>query len=188
MNEVKTKLTDLLQSDLSLEEKQKQLNLLQIQTPNTSITNILLLAGFQHVLKTNQAQYEDQLNHQKEQTELVKKQYNEIKEKLDIILQKQEEDMKAQQLKEEKRLKRLNRKKQPLTQPFLIHDYKNLIQTYSQINYVASRNRIALTILAITGIRFSELLNMKISQIKTLWTKGFIPINRVKLGPSSLCS
>lgn len=173
LNEVKTKLTYLVQSNISLEEKKEKLDLLQVQTPDISITHTVLLAEFTHIINSNQAQLEYQLNQQKQQNA-------ELQKDLQRILQNQDEDIKKNQLKEAKKLKRLNRQRQPSKQPFLIDYYKKLIKMYNKHSYVALRNRIAFTVLAITGISFSELFSIRISQIKTLCTKGLMPINRLK--------
>ena len=51
--------------------------------------------------------------------------------------------------------------------------------------YTAARLRIALCLLTITGIRVNELLPLKVHQLKTLLTEGWIAIDRSKRGPAS---
>ena len=51
--------------------------------------------------------------------------------------------------------------------------------------YTAARLRIAFCLLAITGIRVNELLPLKVHQLKTLLTEGWIAIDRSKRGPAS---
>ena len=47
----------------------------------------------------------------------------------------------------------------------------------------AARLRVIITILVLTGIRISELKELKVSQILSLLRKGFLAINRKKRGP-----
>ena len=58
-----------------------------------------------------------------------------------------------------------------------IIDYQN--------SYRAARLRLALALLAITGIRISELLPLKMIQIKTLFNESWISIDCSKRGPAS---
>ena len=44
--------------------------------------------------------------------------------------------------------------------------------------------RLALCLLAVTGVSINELLNIKVSQLKTLTQESWIAIDRSKLGPS----
>lgn len=54
-----------------------------------------------------------------------------------------------------------------------------------QNRYISARLRLALALLAITGIRISELLPLKMVQIKTLFSECWIAIDRSKRGPAS---
>jgi len=51
--------------------------------------------------------------------------------------------------------------------------------------YIKLRTRIALCILAVTGIRINELLPLKVSQIERLFKENWIAIDRSKRGPSN---
>ncbi len=51
--------------------------------------------------------------------------------------------------------------------------------------YIHVRTRIALCILAVTGIRINELLPLKVNQLKTLVEENWIAIDRSKRGPSN---
>ena len=46
-------------------------------------------------------------------------------------------------------------------------------------NYIATRTRIAICLLTVTGIRISELLPLKVGQLETLLKEGWISINRL---------
>jgi len=51
--------------------------------------------------------------------------------------------------------------------------------------YINLRIRMALCILAVTGIRINELLPLKVSQLETLFKENWIAIDRSKRGPSN---
>jgi integrase len=51
--------------------------------------------------------------------------------------------------------------------------------------YIKLRTRMALCILAVTGIRINELLPLKVSQIERLFKENWIAIDRSKRGPSN---
>jgi integrase len=69
------------------------------------------------------------------------------------------------------------RKRLPKRDPVTPQIYQALIE--------AARLRVALCLLAITGIRINELLPLKVHQLKTLLTEGWIAIDRSKRGPAS---
>lgn len=83
-----------------------------------------------------------------------------------------------------------NRKRFPKRDPVTPEIYQALIDaTEADITrytgYTAARLRIALCLLTITGIRVNELLPLKVHQLKTLLTEGWIAIDRSKRGPAS---
>ena len=63
--------------------------------------------------------------------------------------------------------------------------YKELVKKTEGPTYIHIRTRIALCILAVTGIRINELLPLKVNQLKTLVEENWIAINRSKRGPSN---
>jgi integrase len=63
--------------------------------------------------------------------------------------------------------------------------YKELMQATEGPTYINLRTRIALCILAVTGIRINELLPLKVSQLETLFKENWITIDRSKRGPSN---
>ena len=63
--------------------------------------------------------------------------------------------------------------------------YKELIKTAEGPTYIQVRTRIALCILAVTGIRINELLPLKVYQLRTLIEENWIALNRSKQGPSN---
>ena len=63
--------------------------------------------------------------------------------------------------------------------------YKKLIQAAEGPTYIDVRTRVALCILAVTGIRINELLPLKVKQLQTLIEENWISIDRSKRGPSN---
>lgn len=85
---------------------------------------------------------------------------------------------------------RANRKRLPKRDPVTPEIYQALINAtevgVTRYNgYTAARLRVALCLLAITGIRVNELLPLKVSQLKTLLAENWIEIDRSKRGPVS---
>ena len=54
--------------------------------------------------------------------------------------------------------------------------YKELIKATEGPTYIHVRTRVALCILAITGIRINELLPLKVNQLQTLIQENWIAI------------
>jgi integrase len=65
---------------------------------------------------------------------------------------------------------------------FLISESKKV--SYSN-SFRGARLRLALALLLVTGIRIGELLTFKMHQVKTLFVKHWIAIDRKKRGPSN---
>jgi len=63
--------------------------------------------------------------------------------------------------------------------------YTELIRAAEGPTYINLRTRMALCILAVTGIRINELLSLKVSQLETLFKENWIAIDRSKRGPSN---
>ena len=63
--------------------------------------------------------------------------------------------------------------------------YKELIKEAEGLTYLHVRLRLALCLLAVTGVSINELLNIKVSQLKTLTQEYWIAIDRSKRGPSN---
>ena len=62
---------------------------------------------------------------------------------------------------------------------------KKLIKEAEGPTYLHVRLRLALCLLAVTDVRINELLNIKVSQLKTLTQESWIAIDRSKRGPSN---
>ena len=80
---------------------------------------------------------------------------------------------------------RANRKRLPKRDPMTAEIYKELIKEAEGPTYIHVRTRIALCLLAVTGIRINELLPLKVNQLETLVEENWIAIDRSKRGPSN---
>ncbi len=101
-----------------------------------------------------------------------------VVEELNQIKQEREE-------KETRKQARANRKRLPKRDPMTAEIYKELIKEAEGPTYLHVRLRLAFCLLAVTGVRINELLNIKISQLKTLIQESWIAIDRSKRGPSN---
>lgn len=108
-----------------------------------------------------------------------------MQEQFNRIYQELMDRKREEQLIEEKKEKRKKRKRQPIT----LEIYEILIKKSNQLkqgrSYRGVRLRLALALLAVTGIRVSELLPVKMKQIETLFVDHWIAIDRAKKDPSS---
>ena len=73
---------------------------------------------------------------------------------------------------------RANRKRLPKRDPMTAEIYKELIKEAEGPTYIHVRTRIALCLLAVTGIRISELLTLKVNKLETLVEENWIAIDR----------
>ena len=83
----------------------------------------------------------------------------------------------------EEREARAKRKRLPKRDPMTAEIYNELIKEAEGPTYLHVRLRLAFCLLAVTGVRINELLNIKISQLKTLTQESWIAIDRSKRGP-----
>ena len=108
----------------------------------------------------------------------LKQQLDGVLKELNLIKQEREE-------KAARKEARANRKRLPKRDPMTAEIYKELIKEAEGPTYIHIRTRIALCILAVTGIRINELLPLKVNQLETLVEENWIAINRSKRGPSN---
>ncbi len=114
----------------------------------------------------------------------------ELKQQLDTVVEELNQIKQERQEKAARKEVWANRKRLPKRDPVTPEIYQALIDaTEADITrytgYTAARLRIALCLLTITGIRVNELLPLKVHQLKTLLTEGWIAIDRSKRGPAS---
>lgn len=107
----------------------------------------------------------------KQQLTIVNKEFNQIKKERDQKVARRE--------------RWANRNRLPKCDPINSEIYNLLIKECDGPNYTATRTRIAICLLTVTGIRISELLPFKVGQLETLLTEDWISIDRLKRGPSN---
>ena len=78
-----------------------------------------------------------------------------------------------------------NRKRLPKRDLINSEIYNLLMKESEGPSYIATRTRIAISLLTVTGIRISELLPLKVGQLETLLKEGWISIDRLKKGPAN---
>ena len=109
---------------------------------------------------------------------------------LERVVKELDELKKERDEKMNRKEARINRKRLPKRDPVSLEIYQTLIHAAETSmtrsnSYTTARLRVALCLLAITGIRVNELLPLKVHQLKTLLAEGWIKIDRSKRGPAS---
>ena len=108
----------------------------------------------------------------------LKQQLDDVIKELNTIKQEREE-------KAARKEAWTNRKRLPKRDPMTAEIYTELMRAAEGPTYINLRTRMALCILAVTGIRINELLPLKVSQLETLFKENWIAIDRSKRGPSN---
>jgi len=155
----------------SNEEKYKQiLGSLELLVEGQKVTQKDLQLGFIGLAKQNSEllYLNKELN---QQLEMVVSELN--------VIKKEREEKAARQEKWSKRKRLL--KHDPINSEI----YNLLIKESEGPSYIATRTRIALCLLTVTGIRIGELLPLKVGQLETLLKEGWISIDRLKKGPAN---
>ena len=108
-----------------------------------------------------------------------------LNQKLEIAVSELNAMKKERDEKAARREKWAKRKRLPKRDPINSEIYKLLIQESEGPTYIATRTRIAICLLTVTGIRIGELLSLKVGQLETLLEEGWISIDRLKRGPAN---
>ena len=108
----------------------------------------------------------------------LKEQLDDVLKELNVIKQEREE-------KTGRREKWAKRKRLPKRDPINSEIYNLLIKESEGASYIATRTRIAICLLTVSGIRISELLSLKVFQLKIVLGEGWISIDRLKRGPAN---
>jgi integrase len=110
-----------------------------------------------------------------------------LKQQLEgIVVQELNANQKRTPRKRNSKAARANRKRLPKRDPMTAQIYKELIKEAEGPTYLNARLRLALCLLAVTGIRINELLNIKVSDLlQHLIQEDWIAIDRSKRGPSN---
>jgi site-specific recombinase XerC len=110
--------------------------------------------------------------------DLLKQQLNMVLSELDVI-KKEREDKAARQKAWS------NRNRLPKRDPINSEIYNLLMKESEGPNYLATRTRIGICLLTVTGVRISELLLLKVGKLETLLKEDWISIDRLKKGPAN---
>ena len=110
---------------------------------------------------------------------------DQMKQQLDEVLKELNAVKKEREEKAARREKWAKRKRLPKRDPINSEIYNLLIKESEGPTYIATRTRIAICILTVTGIRIGELLPLKVGQLETLLKEGWISIDRLKRGPAN---
>lgn len=109
----------------------------------------------------------------------------ELNQQLDIVMSELNVMKKERAEKAARREKWSKRKRFPKRDPINSEIYNLLMKESEGASYIATRTRIAICLLTVSGIRISELLSLKVFQLKTLLGEGWISIDRLKRGPAN---
>ncbi len=109
----------------------------------------------------------------------------ELNQKLEIAVSELTAMKKEREEKAARREKWSKRKRLPKRDPINSEIYNLLMKESEGPTYIATRTRIGICLLTVTGIRISELLSLKVGQLETLLEEGWISIDRLKRGPSN---
>ena len=110
---------------------------------------------------------------------------DQLKHQLDEVLKALNRINKEREEKAARREKWSKRKRLPKRDPVNSEIYNLLMKESEGPTYIATRTRIAICILTVTGIRIGELLSLKVGQLETLVEEGWISIDRLKRGPAN---
>ena len=110
---------------------------------------------------------------------------DQLKQQLDGVLKELNVIKQERENKAARREKWAKRKRLPKRDPINSEIYNLLIKESEGPTYIATRTRIAICLLTVTGIRISELLSLKVGQLETLLNEGWISIDRLKRGPAN---
>lgn len=137
-------------------------------------------------------QNEELWKQNQELQELIKSlrgEINTLQKDLNFVTQQLQKKLEEERSIEEEKQRRKNRKRLPKRQSITKEIYQILIQDSKKLRYAntyrGARLRLALALMAVTGVRVSELLPLKMGQLKSLFRNHWITIDRVKRGPAN---
>ena len=108
-----------------------------------------------------------------------------LTQQLETVVEELNQIKQERQEKAARKEARANRKCLPKRDPINSEIYNLLIKESEGSTYIATRTRIAICLLTVTGIRIGELLPLKVGQLETLLEEGWISIDRLKRGPAN---
>ena len=172
---VEQKLAIILSEKSHVSDKLVAIENLLLEGQNS--TQEMLKFGFTGLARQNT---ELLANNEKLNDQLV-----DIRNQFEIVVEELSLIREAREDKDALKTARANRKILPIREPITSDMYQLIIKNVKGKSYKSARLRIAFCLLGVTGIRVSELLPLKVSQIETLLNDYWIAISRSKRGPSS---
>ena len=109
----------------------------------------------------------------------------ELNQQLEIVVSELNLIKKEREEKAARKKAWSNPKRLPKRDPVSSEIYNLLMKESEGPGYIATRTRIAICLLTVTGIRIGELLLLNVGQLETLLEEHWISIDRLKKGPAS---
>ena len=100
-----------------------------------------------------------------------------LTQQLETVVEGLNQFKRERQEKAARKETRANRKRLPKRDPMTTEIYKKLIKETEGSTCLHIRLKLTLYLLAVNGVRINELLNIKVSQLKTLTQEFWIGIN-----------
>ena len=183
LQKVESEFTKIIDSNVGRHGKFKKL--LSLMAEGHGETQSMMKEGFVGLAIQN-AELNAEL---KEQNKTLEEQLNQLQEQLEIVREELQERKERGRLMAEKKEKWKNRRRLPKREPITTEIYDSLIKSSQKLKYSnlykSARLRLALALLLVTGIRISELLPLKMKQVKSLFINHWIAIDRAKRGPAN---
>lgn len=167
---VQKQVNTILLSEEPWEFKKQKLN--QLQTQSFNISTDVFINSMKILYDLNAKIYI-------KQEDLIKVNLD-LRNQVNELVQYKEQKEREAQLKEERRLKRLNRKKRAVPGLLSFEKHNHIVKSMKRNIFSQCRARIAFTIMAITGIRFKEMQQLPVGKVISLFEKGKCYIDRVK--------
>lgn len=116
------------------------------------------------------------------QNRLLYEQNKKLGSKVDYLVKQAEIAEESRLRKEALKLKRLSAKKQQIREAITPSEFASILDEVEGTSYKASRIRVGLVLIYLTGLRVSNLLKLKVYHIDNLLQSGCIIISLIKKG------
>jgi len=179
MQKVENEFEIILNSEIRVEERIAKIE--RVIVESGSETQDLIKQSFINLTWQNQKLFE--------QNQELENQLESFQSQLASTSQLLHEKLKQERQLEERKERQRNRKRLSKRKPITKEIYEFFISEANTLSYRqgfrGARLRLALALLLVTGVRIGQLLPLKIHQVKTLFEKSWIAIDRKKRGPAN---
>ena len=127
---------------------------------------------------------ESQLAESRQQYQTLYSKHLEQQKQIEFLYEEARVLKEARELAEERKLKRQNAKKVDLRQTVSSEDFNLILTLVKGCIFTASRRRLALSLLFVTGLRVSNLLTFTVENVRCLFESGETTISLIKGGES----